>query len=102
MMFYGRSLPGYILLAIVIAFIYYVNSINLKKNRAIHARAIMLNLKSKREGAPDSVSEEDVANAVANYDAAAELFNASISSGAGAILNVILRYPKFEKVSDQN
>ena len=98
----ANNLISYIFLGIVVVFIFLVNSINLKKNRAIHARAIMLNLKSKREGAPDSVSAEDVANAVANYDAAAELFNASISSGAGAILNVILRYPKFEKVSDQN
>lgn len=98
----ANNLISYIFLGIVVVFIFLVNTINLKKNRAIHARAIMLNLKSKREGAPDSVSEEDVANAVANYDAAAELFNASISSGAGAILNVILRYPKFEKVSDQN
>ena len=98
----ANNLISYIFLGIVVVFIFLVNTINLKKNRVIHARAIMLNLKSKREGAPDSVSEEDVANAVANYDAAAELFNASISSGAGAILNVILRYPKFEKVSDQN
>ena len=98
----ANNLISYIFLGIVVVFIFLVNSINLKKNRAIHARAIMLNLKSKREGTPDSVSEEDVANAVANYDAAAELFNDSISSGAGAILNVILRYPKFEKVSDQN
>ena len=98
----ANNLISYIFLGIVVVFIFLVNTINLKKNRVIHARAIMLNLKSKREGAPDSVSEEDVANAVANYDAAAELFNASISSGVGAILNVILRYPKFEKVSDQN
>ena len=95
-----QQLPGYIFLAIVIAFIYYVNSINLKKNRAIHCRAVMLHLKAKFENDPESTTAEDVANAVRQYNDCAAVFNESISGTLGAVLNVLLRYPEFEIVSE--
>ena len=95
------NIASYIFLGVVIAFIYLVNSINLKKNRAIHARAVMLNLKGKHSSSPESVSADDLQSATDAYNAAAIEFNASITAGAGAFLNVILRYPEFEPVCEQ-
>ena len=91
-----HQIPSYIFLAVIIAFIYFVNSINLKKNRAIHARSVMLHLKAKYEENPDGISAEEIEKAIEQYTACAESFNEAISSSPGALLNVILRYPRFE------
>jgi hypothetical protein len=90
-----QQLPGFILIAIVAAFIFMVNSINLKKNRAIHLRAVMLHLEN-RSRSGEEVSEEELFKAVSEYNSAAEEFNISITSGAGSVLNMMLRYPLFE------
>ena len=97
----ANNIVSYIFLGAVVAFIFMVNSINLKKNRAIHARAVMLNLKDKHEKNPDDVHEEDLCKAVQSYNDAADGFNAAISSGVGAVLNLLLRYPTFETVRDE-
>lgn len=91
-----HQLYGYVILAIIIVFIFVVNTINLKKNRAIHSRAVMLHLKAKHDEDPEAYSAEDLASAVRIYNLNAEAFNRSISSGFGAMLNALLRYPLFE------
>ena len=96
----ANNLISYIFLGIVVVFIFLVNSINLKKNRAIHCRAVMLHLKAKFENDPESTTAEDVANAVRQYNDCAAVFNESISGTMGAVLNVLLRYPEFEIVSE--
>ena len=60
----------------------------------------MLHLKAKHEENPEQTSKEDVAKAVKDYNACAALFNEAISTQPGAMLNVILRYPVFETVSE--
>ena len=90
-----HQLPGFILIAIVAVFIFMINSINLKKNRAIHLRAVMLHLKNRIQNGED-VPEEEFVKAVSEYNSAAGEFNFSITSGAGSVLNKILRYPVFE------
>ena len=96
----ANNLISYIFLGIVVVFIFLVNSINLKKNRAIHCRAVMLHLKAKFENDPESTTAEDVANAVRQYNDCAAVFNESISGTMGAVLNVLLRSPEFEIVSE--
>ena len=91
-----QQLPGFILIAIVAAFIFMVNSINLKKNRAIHLRAVMLHFKNRIEDGTEEVAEEDFEKAVREYNQAAEEFNFAITSGVGTVLNKMLRYPLFE------
>ena len=95
----ANNIVSYIFLGVVVVFIFMINSINLKKNRAIHARAVMLNLKDKHEKNPDGITDEELGKAVQAYNDAASEFNAAISSGVGTILNVMLRYPEFEIVS---
>ena len=95
-----HQLPGYIILTAVCVFVYFVNSINLKKNRAIYSRAAMLALLEKRKQ-ENSVSDEELSEAVENYNRCATEFNNTISSGAGAAVNRILRYPLFETNSGQ-
>ena len=95
-----QQIPGYIILAMVIAFIFQVNSINLKKNRAIHNRAVMLNKKARHAEKPEEISSGDVSAAVHTYNLSAQEFNDSISSGVGSVLNFLLRYPAFEICSE--
>lgn len=91
-----QQLPGFILIVVVAMFIFMVNSINLKKNRAIHLRAVVLHLKNRLQSEESEVTEEELEKAVSEYNSAAEEFNLSITSGAGAVLNKMLRYPLFE------
>lgn len=95
----ANNIVSYIFLGAVVVFIFMINTINLKKNRAIHARAVMLNLKDKHEKNPDDIAGEELDKAIQSYNDAAAEFNAAISSGIGTVLNVLLRYPEFELVS---
>ena len=91
-----QQLPGIIIVVVVAAFIFMVNSINLQKNRAIHLRAIMLHKKGEFEKGSEEFSADDVEKAVGEYNSAATIFNLSITTGAGVYLNKLLRYPEFE------
>ena len=91
-----QQLPGIIIVVVVAAFIFMINSINIQKNRAIHLRAVMLHKKGEFEKGNADVSEDDVEKAIGEYNSAATLFNLSITTGAGIYLNKLLRYPEFE------
>ncbi|MBQ4315384.1 MAG: hypothetical protein IJW08_08180 [Lentisphaeria bacterium] len=91
-----QHIPGYILIFCVGAFIFMVNSINLKKNRAIASRANMIGIKAAAEEENSGVSAGDVKQAVAKYNECAAIFNDSITSPFGSILNRMLKYPLFE------
>jgi hypothetical protein len=55
----------------------------------------MLHLENRSRNG-EEVSEEELFKAVSEYNSAAEEFNISITSGAGSVLNMMLRYPLFE------
>lgn len=95
-----HQIPSYIFLTVIIAFIYFINSINLKKNRAIHSRAVMLSLKAKYEENLENITAEDVEKATRQYNENAALFNHAVSTPPGSLLNTILRYPNFEIISE--
>ena len=96
-----HQIPGFIIITAVCVFIYLINAINLKKNRTIYCRATMLALIARHQQEPDSVPEEELSDAIGKYNQAAEDFNNTVSSGTGAVLNRILRYPLFETHSSQ-